>query len=530
MLDPAHFKENVLAIERLLADSEFALALETSEEALRWYPKYPDFHRLRGAALVGLRDATGALTVLQQAISQLSTEFSLYTALGNLYISEFGDFVRAEQQFARAINLNPNRSDAYLGYSECRLKQSAFEELWPEQSGWAHPELLVEAFVVQLRNYGRYDEARSTALRFLQDFGRRPGTLLALARIEEEAVHDVAAARRYISAALHLSPMSIPGHLAYLALLIKAGKWAEGSRHLRWMMKQFDNFYPRFVGDARNWDGAPLDGKTVLLDSTLAFGYGDFIHFSRFAAALHEQGATVGVRTRKPLKPLLATASGVDFVMAYSDPVRTADYMADMSLLWLFLGLGMEDVAASVPYLKADAASLQRWNFQRDGTLRVGLVPRSADRHLSNQHTAKNIPVEEFAALGSVPGARFYSFEMPPISPPLRNVLHGATVEEISADFFQTAGALTQMDVVVTVDTAMAHLTGALGKPGFLLLPYSPDWRWMLNREDTPWYPSLQLIRQPAPGDWQSVMQTCATKLADFARGNTPRITESLTP
>jgi tetratricopeptide (TPR) repeat protein len=512
-----HFKEYIQTIESLLADEEFSLAVERSEEALRWYPEAAVFHRSHATALVRMRDATGALTILQEAVSHLPTESSLFTALGNLYISEFRDFVRAEQQFARAINLNANGSDGYVGYAECRLQQVGFEELWREQPDWALPQLVLEAFVLQLRNYGRYSEAKSAALRLLQDFGRHPAALLALARIEEEAAHDLAAARRHITAALHLSPTSIPGHLAYLSLLIKAGKWADASRHLRSMMKYFGYSYSPFVSEARNWDGSPLEGKTVLLDSNLVPGYGDFIHFSRFAAALQERGATVGVRTRKRLKSLLATASAVDFTIAYSEPVRPADYMAEMSLLWLFLGIGMKDVAANVPYLKADAAALERWNFARDGTLRVGLVPRSAGRHPFNRHTAKNVPVQEFAALAGLPGVRFYSFEMPPTSPALPNVLNSVAVV---ADFFETAAVFSQMDVVVTVDTAMAHLTGALNKPGFLLLPYSPDWRWMLNREDTPWYPSLRLIRQPAPGDWHSVMQQCAAELAEFARQN----------
>jgi tetratricopeptide (TPR) repeat protein len=512
-----HFKQDVRAIESLLADGEFSLAVERSEEALRWYPEAADIYRSRATALVGMGDATGALNVLQEAISNLPTELSLLTALGNLYILEFQDFVRAEQQFARAINLNPKASEGYVGYAECRLRQGGFEELRREQPDWALPQLLLEAFVLQLRNYGLYSEAKSAALRLLQEFGRNPAALLALARIEEEAAHDLAAARRYITAALHLSPMSVPGHFAYLSLLIKAGKWADACRHLRSMMKYFGYSYPQFMSGARNWDGSPLEGKTVLLESTLVQGYGDFIQFSRFAAALHERGAAVGVRTRKGLKSLLATASAVDFVIAYSDPVPPADYVAEMSLLWLFLGIDMEDVAANVPYLKADAAALERWTLASDGTLRVGVVPRSAGRHPFNRHTAKNVPVQEFAMLANLPCVRFYSFEMPPTPPSLQNVLHGVG---IVADFFQTAAVLSQMDVIVTVDTAMAHLTGALGKPGFLLLPYSPDWRWMLNREDTPWYPSLRLIRQPAPGDWRSVMQQCAAELAAFARRN----------
>jgi hypothetical protein len=378
-------------------------------------------------------------------------------------------------------------------------------------------EPLLEALVVQLSNYGRYGEARAAADRLLRDFGEPPGALLGLARIEEEAAHDLAAARRYLEAALRKYPKLIPCHLAYLTLLIKAGEWPDATRHLRSMMRYFGYRYPRFAG-APNWDGTPLEGKTVLLDSTLATGYGDYIHFVRFAQPLRERGAKVGVRTRKGLESLLATAPGIDFVSTRSAPAPTADYTCEMSLVWLFLGLGMEEVRYGETYLRPPANTLPA---PREGPLRVGLARSSADRRGFNRYTAKNVPAQELAPLADLPDVQFVSFEMPSAQADLRQVFQAAPFEEAGprlSNFFETAAALSQLDVLVTVDTAVAHLAGALGKPAFLLLPFSPEWRWLLKREDTPWYSSVRLIRQATPGDWAPVIKRCAEALLAYRR------------
>lgn len=505
-------------VERLLADDEFALAVEACKEASRLYPEYPEFRCLHAAALERLGDVTGALDVLQFAASEFPREHSIFSALGGLYVAAFRDFDHAECQFLRAISLNPNESAAYLGYAHCRIQQGEFDELWPQQPAHAHLELLIQAFFVQLRNYGRYSEARGAVLRWLHEFRRGPDALLALAQIEDEAEHDLEEARRHIRTALHLFPGATQCHVAHIATLVKIGDWTTASREAQKMMRYFGLSFPQFVGNGRNWDGSSLARKTVLLDNTLAFGYGDLIQFSRFATALHDRGAKVGIRTRKRLKSVLRTVPGVDFVISLSEPVFPVDYMTDMSLLWLLLKVRMDNLGVGVPYLEPSGITGEPWTLATKDLLRVGIVPRSGERYPFNRYTARNPSIEEFAVLHSVPNVQFYAFEIPPSSPTLGNVLPCAVLTKDISDFGQTAGLLSQMDIVITVETAMAHLAGALGRPGFLLLPYSAEWRWMLNRPDTPWYPSLRLIRQPRPGDWRAVMQECACLLSQFAK------------
>lgn len=420
----------------------------------------------------------------------------------------------------RAIGTGRRRLDGYTGFVECRVRRGHYEALWEDQHGWASTELLLQACITQFRNNGNYEGARSAALRLLRDFGRHPAALFGLARIEEEAHHDLIAARRHLTEGLHLSPTSQPGHLAYLALLIKEGRWSDANRHLRQMMTKGAFINAWREGRVPYWSGSTLEGKTVLIDSRLAMGFGDFIHFSRFAAALKVRGANVILRTRKPLVKLLASVSAIDSVVSYSDPIPHADFVTDISLLWLFLGLGMEEVSANVPYLSADLAS-PRSELVRDGKMSVGVVSRSGDRHPWNPYIGKNLPAREIPALANDPGIRLYHIEAAPRTSALISGHESdlATVQEIYAgDFPKTANLLAQMDVVISVDTAMGHLAGALGKTGILLLPYSSDWRWLHESRSTPWYPSFRLIRQASPGDWASVVHECSLELRAFAR------------
>lgn len=504
---------HVQAIKRLIADDEWVVAADESEMALRLHPQSSVLHCLCATTRLALRDVAGALTLLQEGAVRVPNEAGILIALGELHASENGDVDQAMACFESAIRLEPGKAERYAGYADYGLGQSGFDKVWKERPVWMNSGLLGEALLVQLRNRGLYSDAKAFALQLLERFGRRPGTLLSLARIEVEAEHDCAAARRYAVAALQLEPASFPGHLVYIALLIREGKWGDAGRHLRSILRRFEHFDATFARNTPLLDGSPLHDTTVLLDSMLASGYGDFIHFSRLAGMLKERGATVGIRTRRALKGVMANVSGVDFVIGHSETLNAVHFTADMSLLWILLGLQMDEVATNVPYVRVDPHTLSNRKRPDDRELRIGLVTRSADQHPSNRHTAKNIPDSELAPLQAIPRARFFSFEMPRLAPPLQQVFTHAAVETVVAGFTETAVMLSQMDVVITVDTALAHLTGAIGKRGVLLLPYSPDWRWMLDRSDTPWYPSIHLIRQAAPGDWRSVIDQCTTAL-----------------
>jgi hypothetical protein len=239
------------------------------------------------------------------------------------------------------------------------------------------------------------------------------------------------------------------------------------------------------------------------------------IHCCRFAAGLGERGLRVFLHVPAALVRLLRTLPGVAGVMGPGEALPNLDAHAPVMSLPRLCGMRrLDDALASIPYLSADAALAEacREKVRGGARLVVGVAWRGNPQHAGDRVRA--VPTKQFAGLGRVPGVR------------LVNLMKGAAPEEVEAagaaevgsdqwtDFADTAAAVVNLDLVVTVDTAVAHLAGALGVPTWMALPSAPDWRWGLGREDSPWYPTVRLFRQEQRGEWDPVFARIAEELA----------------
>ena len=272
---------------------------------------------------------------------------------------------------------------------------------------------------------------------------------------------------------------------------------------------------PGFITPVRaytepRWDGAPFPGRTLLLHWEQ--GFGDTIMFIRYAALAKARGGTVLVLAPEPLLSLVATAPGVDRVVGPREPLPPFDlHLPLFSLPWVF-GTRLDSVPAAIPYLRVPAGSRPDLeavlSFRAQGP-RVGLA--WAGNPENRNDALRSIPLEDLAVLGGVSEVAWHSLQVGPACglpfAPMRDLAPFLT------DFGATARAVQAMDLVITVDTAVAHLAGALGRPTWLLLPFLPEWRWLLAREDSPWYPSLRIWRQETPHQWQEVLARVATAL-----------------
>lgn len=240
-------------------------------------------------------------------------------------------------------------------------------------------------------------------------------------------------------------------------------------------------------------------GKTVLLQAEQ--GLGDTIMFCRYAPLVKARGATVLLRVPRPLVRLMATLPGVDHVLANDEPVPNHDFTCPLMSLPLRFGT----IPAGVPYLTADPALAALWSdrLPASGRRRIGLVWSGNPAHPNDRN--RSIPLVRFARLvdGDADFVGLQTEVRESDEAALRDIL---MPEPADRDFADTAALISLMDEVVTVDTSVAHLAGAMGKPIRILLPHNPDWRWMLGRNDSPWYPTARLFRQPAAGDWDSVL------------------------
>lgn len=301
-------------------------------------------------------------------------------------------------------------------------------------------------------------------------------------------------------------------NLAYL--LLRQGRYEEGWLHLEardWYERMAD-----LIPDCPRWQGEPLDGKSILIG--VEVGHGDMIQLCRYAPLLKARGAArVSICCHPGLVRLFRGQPGIDSVFAANQPLpseRRDFWVPPFSLPFLFQ-TRVDSIPAALPYLSVPPDLLARWQGMVGGApdLRVGLVWRGhalfandADRSLAS--------VTQLAPLAAVPGIRYYSLMKEPADIAQAPFAIENPMGQVE-DFADTAAIISHLDLVIAVDTAVAHLAGALAKPCWVLLPYhQTDWRWLADRGDSPWYPGImRLFRQLARGDWGPVVASLADAL-----------------
>ncbi len=296
-----------------------------------------------------------------------------------------------------------------------------------------------------------------------------------------------------------------------LVLLLR-GQYAEGWQKYegRWHVADHDPPHK----DARVPDLAEVAGKRILL--VCEQGHGDMIQFARYASILVRHGARVSLRTYVELKTLMQSMVDVETVIAVGEQEPPVDIVTPLLSLPLVFGTEVDSVPADVPYLHAPPARLAAWQRRLGPRTRprVGLVWWGA------QHIPKrSLPIEALLPVLSLSGIEVHSLQKD-LPPAQRDWLaarplpidHSADLQ----DFADTAALISLLDLVVTIDTSVAHLAGALGKPVWIMLQNSADWRWLLDRDDSPWYPTARLFRQRQRGDWDGVVADVVRALADL--------------
>ncbi|MFN3077509.1 MAG: tetratricopeptide repeat protein [Alphaproteobacteria bacterium] len=313
-----------------------------------------------------------------------------------------------------------------------------------------------------------------------------------------------------------------------LTLLLQ-GAYEEGWKlyDWRWKTAGFPSPIRQFPQPA--WQGEDLSGRRLLVHWEQ--GFGDTLQFARYLPLLKARGATIIFESQKALLRLFRGLEGVDELVEVATPLPPFDvYVALMSIPAL-VGTTLATIPAKVPYLTADQALRTEWfdrlgwNKEVDGTrpLRVGLVWAGSDTHGDDRFRSPGLAA--LTGLLTVPGTRFYSLQFGPRRDDMQAVasfLNTHPMPDLGgsfADFADTAAVVSGLDLVISIDTSVVHLAGALGKPVWMLTPFAPDWRWLLGRNDSPWYPNQRLYRQPAPGPaWADVIARIRNDLLILAR------------
>jgi len=308
---------------------------------------------------------------------------------------------------------------------------------------------------------------------------------------------------------LALKPKNVDAHWNLALAYLRAGRFADGWAEYEWRWLR-----PGTPVEHRNapaWDGGPLEGRTLLL--VCEQGLGDTLQFARYLPHVVRKGGSVILRCQPELVRLLSGFSGVAHIVTREDPLPAFDVQSSLMSLPGLFGTTVDTIPNQVPYLPKPE-DLASGALDGDG-LKVGLVWGS-----SPTDPSRSCPLSKLAALGRVPGARFFSLQKGAWAADLGQTPDTEFIEDLSGrihDMADTAAFIGQLDLIITVDTSVAHLAGALGRPTWILLPYLADWRWMVDREDCPWYPTARLFRQEAPGDWDGVTARLLSAFKHFA-------------
>jgi tetratricopeptide (TPR) repeat protein len=318
---------------------------------------------------------------------------------------------------------------------------------------------------------------------------------------------------------LSVQPDHADAHFNAALSLLTIGEYGRGLAEYEWRGKRTGmDGRPRFR--APPWLGqAPLTGKTILLHAEQ--GLGDTVQFVRYVPLLARAGAKVMLEVQAELKELLSTLDGVGAVIARGDRLPAFDLHCPLASLPLAMKTEIATIPTEFPYLAASALHLARWRSRLEAIPRPRVALAWAGRATHANDRNRSIALAQLEPLIALPEFRFVSIQRelrPADSGRLASDPRIIHIGGELADFADTAAVLSLVDFVISVDTSVAHVAGALGRPAFVLLPFQPDWRWALDREHGPWYPALRLFRQERPGDCTGVIERVRAALVAVVR------------
>jgi Flp pilus assembly protein TadD/ADP-heptose:LPS heptosyltransferase len=487
---------NVLRNQGKPAEAEAAL-----REIVRLKPDHVDAFNSLGILLEEQGKGAEAVDVYHQALKIRPDSPEIYSNLG-VALAGQERLDEAEAAYRESLRLKPDAPATYNNLGNTLRMRGRLEE---------------------------GDAALREAIRLKPDYAEAYNNL-AVVLVQDGKLEEAVAG---YTESLRLRPDYPEAHLNRALCWLGMGDFAHGWEEYEWRWKG-RNFKPRQC-EQPLWDGSPLEGKTVLL--TPEQGLGDVIQFARYAAVLHERGAgRIVLESPEPLVDLLARTPGIDAVVPRNRPLPAFDVHCPMLGVPRLVCTDIENIPANVPYLFPDPARVAHWARELEGLdgLRVGIAWQGNPQHRGDK--LRSVRLERFAALAAIPGVRLCAVQKGAGREQL-DELHGRfPVEDfgksLADSMADTAGLFANLDLIITVDTAVAHLAGGMGVPVWVPLPTACDWRWLRGREDNPWYPTLRLFRQAKHGDWDGVFERLVEELrrrAEQPRPERPAVPEPVT-
>jgi tetratricopeptide (TPR) repeat protein len=480
--DYAEAHNNLGSVFRELGKRNEALA--SFQQAVRFAPHFSVGYNNQGVALLQAARLEEALESFQHA-TRLAPDFAEAHQNAGIVCNRLGRLALASESFQNALALGPAAVESLVGLASVLYQQGIFEEA-----------IATSRRALELKP--DHAEAHNNLGQMLLETGQ---TDAALAEYER---------------ALLLKPEYPDAHWNRGLLLLLMGRFQAG-----WLEYEWRRVLKRMSFEALRrplWDGSPLNGRSILLHSEQ--GAGDIFQAIRFAPVVKMLGGAVVVSCPGRLLPILSRCPGIDRLVARESPLPAFDVHAPLMSVPGILATTIETIPAAVPYVFAEPKLVESWRAELGAApgLKVGIAWQGDPKFPGDRY--RSIPLGSFAPLAKLEGVGFYSLQKGLGSEQLAGVAGqmdvtdlGPRLDESSGAFMDTAAVMKNLDLVVTSDTSIAHLAGALGVRVWLAVTLMPDWRWLLGREDSPWYPTMRVFRQTRKGDWDGVFERIAGAL-----------------
>jgi tetratricopeptide (TPR) repeat protein len=508
-----------------------------------------------GVSLEAEKRFAEAVQAYQAGVEKKPSWAEAHNNLGNA-LMEVEKYAEAEIEFEKATVLNPRFAAAWFNRQNALRKLDRLDEaircgeeavairpIYPEgynnlgtvYAAAKQPEKAIAIFLRAIEQKPDYAEAFSNLSNAYHAAKNYPGAIdaawRAIALDPNLAVAHSNLAQAFLATdkrdeamaefkeAIRLDPKLPEAQYNLGMMLLRAGQYRDAWElyEWRWEVKDFKMDRQQFV--LPMWNGEPLEGRGILLH--IEQGFGDLIQFVRYVPLVAQRGGRVFLESHRELARLMGSVPGVERVIPIGPPPKETTIRCPLLSLPRIFQTSIETIPAKVPYLWFNPELAERWKVKlgAEKRLKVGLVWNGRPR----PEPRRSVPFAELAPLAGVPGVKFVSLQFGEAAAQAKNAPAGMDIsdwnEEIT-DFADTAALMANLDLIVTIDTAAAHLAGALGRPTWVLLCQRPDWRWLDAGSVCPWYPTARLFRQPTDGDWRTPMMQLAGELAELAGKN----------
>ncbi|MDP9172421.1 MAG: tetratricopeptide repeat protein [Planctomycetota bacterium] len=495
-------------------------AIDAYRQALAVRPNYTNALNNLANALYHTQQLEESVKVYRQALSLEPNREVVHYNLGNA-LRDLERYDQAIDEYRQAIAIRPDYSQALnnLGSTLQHQHEAAQAVVYFERALALQPNVpeLLNNLGNALHDCGEYQRAvahfnSALALKpdYIEVYSNMAKTLEQLGRYDEA----IEACRRVIAE----KPEFAMAHFNLGICLLLKGEFEEGWGEYAWRWKIKDSSLPRHKFTQPLWDGGSLEGKSILLHAEQ--GFGDMLQFARYLPMVKKQGTRIMLACESELRRLLENQFQIDQWLSPKQPFPLTDVHCPLMDLPMMFGTTLATVPADIPYLRADETSSTQWakRLAEYPGLKVGLNWAGRPSHGNDRN--RSIALSALAPLFGVPGITFFSLQKWNANPVINTSFNLIDWTQELTDFADTAALINNLDLVISVDTAVVHLAGTMGKPVWTLLPFAPDWRWMLGREDSPWYPTMRLFRQTKERNWDGPIARLVEALHQFAKAN----------